>query len=31
MHSDSTEPLSVGSAHLITINELVSIVEEIAG
>jgi GDP-D-mannose 3',5'-epimerase len=31
MDSDVTEPLNVGSAHLVTINELVSIVEEIAG
>jgi GDP-D-mannose 3', 5'-epimerase len=31
MESDVTEPLNVGSAHLVTINELVSIVEEIAG
>ena len=31
MRSDVTEPLNVGSAHLVTINELVSIVEEIAG
>jgi hypothetical protein len=31
MQSDVTEPLNVGSAHLVTINELVSIVEEIAG
>ena len=31
MQSDVTEPLNIGSAHLVTINELVSIVEEIAG
>jgi GDP-L-fucose synthase len=31
MQSDVTEPLNVGSAHLVTINELVSIVEDIAG
>ncbi len=31
MESDVTEPLNVGSARLVTINELVSIVEEIAG
>jgi nucleoside-diphosphate-sugar epimerase len=31
MRSDVTEPVNVGSAHLVTINELVSIVEEIAG
>jgi nucleoside-diphosphate-sugar epimerase len=31
MESDVTEPLNVGSAQLVTINELVSIVEEIAG
>jgi nucleoside-diphosphate-sugar epimerase len=31
MRSDVTEPLNIGSAHLVTINELVSIVEEIAG
>jgi nucleoside-diphosphate-sugar epimerase len=31
MRSDVTEPLNVGSARLVTINELVSIVEEIAG
>jgi GDP-D-mannose 3', 5'-epimerase len=31
MQSDATEPLNVGSAHLVTINELVSIVEDIAG
>jgi GDP-D-mannose 3',5'-epimerase len=31
LHSDVTEPLNIGSAHLVTINELVSIVEEIAG
>jgi GDP-D-mannose 3',5'-epimerase len=31
MRSDVTEPLNVGSAHLVTINELVTIVEEIAG
>jgi GDP-D-mannose 3', 5'-epimerase len=31
MQSDVTEPLNVGSAHLVTINKLVSIVEEIAG
>ena len=31
MQSDVTEPLNVGSAHLVTINELVTIVEEIAG
>jgi nucleoside-diphosphate-sugar epimerase len=31
MRSDVTEPLNVGSAHLVTINELVSIVEGIAG
>jgi GDP-D-mannose 3', 5'-epimerase len=31
MESDVTDPLNLGSAHLVTINELVSIVEEIAG
>jgi GDP-D-mannose 3', 5'-epimerase len=31
MESEVTEPLNVGSAHLVTINELVTIVEEIAG
>ena len=31
MESDVTEPLNIGSAYLVTINELVSIVEEIAG
>jgi GDP-D-mannose 3', 5'-epimerase len=31
MESELTEPLNVGSAHLVTINELVTIVEEIAG
>ena len=31
MESNVTEPLNVGSAHLVTINELVSIVEGIAG
>jgi GDP-D-mannose 3', 5'-epimerase len=31
MRSDVTEPLNVGSGHLVTINELVTIVEEIAG
>ena len=31
MQSDVTDPLNLGSAHLVTINELVSIVEEIAG
>jgi GDP-D-mannose 3', 5'-epimerase len=31
MRSDVTEPLNLGSARLVTINELVSIVEEIAG
>ena len=31
MQSDVTEPLNIGSAHLVTINELVTIVEEIAG
>jgi GDP-D-mannose 3', 5'-epimerase len=31
MESDVTEPVNLGSAHLVTINELVSIVEEIAG
>ena len=31
MRSDVTEPLNLGSAHLVTIDELVSIVEEIAG
>ena len=31
MQSDVTEPLNVGSDRLVTINELVSIVEEIAG
>ncbi len=29
--SDVTEPLNIGSAHLVTINELVTIVEQIAG
>jgi nucleoside-diphosphate-sugar epimerase len=31
MDSDVTEPLNIGSSRLVTINELVSIVEEIAG
>jgi nucleoside-diphosphate-sugar epimerase len=31
MDSDVVEPLNIGSAQLVTINELVSIVEEIAG
>ena len=31
MQSDVTEPLNVGSARLVSINDLVSIVEEIAG
>ena len=31
MHSDCTEPLNLGSNELVTINELVDIVEEIAG
>jgi GDP-D-mannose 3', 5'-epimerase len=31
MHSDIVEPLNLGSSELVTINELVSIVEEIAG
>ena len=31
MDSEVTEPLNLGSAQLVTINELVSIVEEIAG
>lgn len=31
MGSDVAEPLNVGSAQLVTINELVTIVEEIAG
>jgi GDP-D-mannose 3', 5'-epimerase len=31
MGSDVTEPLNIGSAQLVTINKLVSIVEEIAG
>jgi len=31
MEGDVSEPLNVGSAHLVTINELVTIVEEIAG
>ena len=31
MESEVAEPLNVGSAHLVTINELVTIVEEIAG
>lgn len=31
MESDVAEPLNVGSAQLVTINELVTIVEEIAG
>ena len=31
MGSDVAEPLNVGSAHLVTVNELVSIVEGIAG
>jgi nucleoside-diphosphate-sugar epimerase len=31
MDSDVTEPLNIGSAHLVTINELVTIVEQIAG
>ena len=31
MHSDVTEPLNLGSDELVTINQLVDIVEEIAG
>jgi nucleoside-diphosphate-sugar epimerase len=31
MESDVTEPINIGSAHLVSINELVTIVEEIAG
>jgi GDP-D-mannose 3',5'-epimerase len=31
MESDVAEPLNVGSAHLVTINDLVTTVEEIAG
>ena len=31
MDSDVTEPLNIGSAHLVTINQLVTIVEQIAG
>jgi nucleoside-diphosphate-sugar epimerase len=31
MDSDVTEPLNVGSSELVTINELVDIVEDIAG
>lgn len=31
MHSDIKEPLNLGSSELVTINELVSIVEKIAG
>ena len=31
MHSDVTEPLNVGSDQMVTINELVDIVEKIAG
>jgi GDP-D-mannose 3', 5'-epimerase len=31
MRSEVTEPLNVGSAHLVTIDELVTVVEEIAG
>jgi GDP-D-mannose 3', 5'-epimerase len=31
MGSDVTEPLNIGSAQLVTINELVSIVEDVAG
>ncbi len=31
MHSDIIEPINIGSAELVTINELVDVVEEIAG
>lgn len=31
MHSDVTEPLNLGSSELVTINQLVDIVEQIAG
>jgi nucleoside-diphosphate-sugar epimerase len=31
MESDVTEPINLGSSELVTINELVGIVEEIAG
>ena len=31
LHSNVTEPLNIGSSELVTINELVDIVEEIAG
>ncbi|MFH1067305.1 MAG: NAD-dependent epimerase/dehydratase family protein [bacterium] len=31
MHSDITEPINLGSAEMVTINQLVDIVEEIAG
>jgi nucleoside-diphosphate-sugar epimerase len=31
MHSDVTEPLNLGSSELVTINQLVDIVEDIAG
>jgi len=31
MHSDILEPINLGSAEMVTINQLVSIVEDIAG
>jgi nucleoside-diphosphate-sugar epimerase len=31
LNSDFTEPLNVGSSELVSINQLVDIVEEIAG
>ena len=31
LHSDVTEPLNIGSSELVTVNQLVDIVEEIAG
>jgi nucleoside-diphosphate-sugar epimerase len=31
MHSEITEPINLGSDELVTINELVSIIEDIAG
>jgi nucleoside-diphosphate-sugar epimerase len=31
MHSDVTEPINIGSSELVTINQLVDMVEEIAG
>jgi GDP-D-mannose 3',5'-epimerase len=31
MDSEVAEPINLGSAHLVTVNELVTIVEKIAG